>query len=219
MRRIQLWLGKAARGELHDTAQPPDPLFASQLEIIVPRAALLPATDPIELIGLVRPDNKTLIITRTMAETGPRGKGLPGFVVIGFRAQPQSMTRLRHAPVTLAGLHAELQQAGINLIDEMKLRLKAWAGIANDSVRRLSSRLAILVAFPTVTMDGKTTDDLRAFISLKRPVRLASNGACCITRRLPALPAPTMCSSARFLKPGLCPKRHQNRARPGSSRL
>jgi hypothetical protein len=26
IRRIQLWLAKAARGELHDTAQPPDPL-------------------------------------------------------------------------------------------------------------------------------------------------------------------------------------------------
>jgi len=34
VRRIQLWLAKAARGELHDTAQPPDPLFfASQLAI------------------------------------------------------------------------------------------------------------------------------------------------------------------------------------------
>ena len=41
IRRIQLWLAKAARGELHDTAQPPDPLFfVSQLAIIIPRSAL-----------------------------------------------------------------------------------------------------------------------------------------------------------------------------------
>jgi hypothetical protein len=167
VRRIQLWLSKAARGELHDTAQPPDPLFfVSQLGIIVPRAALLPVADPVELIGFVRPDNQALIITRTVAETEPRRKGLPGFVVIGFRAQPQSMTRFRHAPVTLAALHAELQPAGINVIDEIRTRLKAWAGIANDSVRRLSSRLAIVVAFPIATAGGRTTDDLRAFISL-----------------------------------------------------
>ena len=62
-----------------------------------------------------------------------------------FRAQPQSMTRFRHAPVTLAALNAELQPAGINLNDEIRTRLRAWAGIANDSVRRLSSRLAIVV--------------------------------------------------------------------------
>jgi hypothetical protein len=167
VRRIQLWLAKAARGELHDTAQPPDPLFfVSPLAIIVPRSALLAAATPAELIGFVRPDNPALIITRTIAETEPRRKGLPGFVVIEFRAQPQSMTRLRHAPVTLAALHAELQQAGIDLNSEIRTRLKAWAGIANDSVRRLSSRLAIVVAFPITTADGKTTDDLRAFISL-----------------------------------------------------
>jgi hypothetical protein len=168
IRRIQLWLAKAARGELHDTAQPLDPLFfVSQLGIIVPRAALLPAADPVELIGFVRPDNQALIITRTAAEAEPRRKGLPGFVVTGFHAAPQTMTRLRHAPVTFAALHAELQKAGINLLDEIKVRLRTWAGIANDSVRRLSSRLAILVAFPIAMADGKTADDLRAFISLE----------------------------------------------------
>jgi hypothetical protein len=59
VRRIQLWLAKAARGELHDTAQPPDPLFfVSQLTMIVPRAALLPADNPVELIGFVRPEKR-----------------------------------------------------------------------------------------------------------------------------------------------------------------
>jgi hypothetical protein len=167
VRRIQLWLAKAARGELHETAQPPDPLFfVSQLAIIIPRSALLPAANPAELIGFVRQDNPALIITRTIAETEPLRKGLPGFVVMEFRAQPQTMTRFRHAPVTLAALNAELQPGGINLNDEIKARLRAWAGIANDSVRRLSSRLAIVVAFPVTTPDGKTTDDVRAFISL-----------------------------------------------------
>lgn len=167
VRRIQLWLAKAARGELHDTAQPPDPLFfISQLAIIVPRAALLPAAEPVELIGFVRQDNPALIITRVVVDTDARRNGLPGIVVVALRAQPQSMTRLRHAPVTLAALNAELLQAGIHLDDEIRTRLKAWAGIANDSIRRLSSRIAIVVTFPVTTPDGTVTDDVRAFISL-----------------------------------------------------
>ena len=85
------------------------------------------------------------------------------------------MTRLRHAPVTLAALDAELRPAGINLNDEIRNRLKAWAGIANDSVRRLSSRLAIVVAFPVTTPDGKTADDLRAFISLDTAGQIGVN--------------------------------------------
>ena len=176
IRRIQLWLAKAARGELHDTAQPPDPLFfVSQLAIIIPRSALQAAATPAELIGFVRQDNPALIITRAIADTEPRRKGLPGFVVLQFRAQPQSMTRLRHAPVTLAALDAELRPAGINLNDEIKIRLKAWAGIANDSVRRLASRLAIVVVFPVATPDGKITDDLRAFISLDTAGQIGVN--------------------------------------------
>lgn len=168
IRRIQLWLAKAARGELHDTAQPPDPLFfISQLAMIVPHAALLPAAEPVELIGFVRPDNPALIITRAVADVEQRRNSLPGIVVVALRAQPQSMTRLRHAPVTLAALDAELRQAGINLNDEIRSRLKAWAGIANDSVRRLSSRIAILVTFPVTTPGGTASDDVRAFISIE----------------------------------------------------
>jgi hypothetical protein len=168
LRRTQLWLAKAASGELHDTAQPPDPLFfISQLAVVMPRSALLPAANPVELIGFVRQDNPALVITRPDAETGRHRRGSSGFVVIAVRAQPQTMTRLRHAPVTLAALNAELQQAGINLNDEIRTRLKAWAGIKNDSVRRLASRLAIVVAFPVTTPDGMTSDDLRAFISLE----------------------------------------------------
>ena len=36
-RLIQLWLAKAARGELHDPAQPPDPLFYAALGPVLPR--------------------------------------------------------------------------------------------------------------------------------------------------------------------------------------
>jgi hypothetical protein len=178
VRRIQLWLAKAARGDLHDTAQPPDPLFfALQLAIILPRSALLSADRPAELIGFVRQDNPAIIITRTIADTEPRRAGPPGFVVMEFRAQPQVITRFRHAPVTLAALNAELEQVGINLDGEIKARLKAWAGIGNDSVRRLSSRFAIIIAFPVATPDGRTADDLRAFISLDTAGEIGVNGA------------------------------------------
>jgi hypothetical protein len=168
LRRIHLWLAKAARGELHDTAQPPDPLFfTSALAIVIPSSALLASAEPVELIGFMRPDNPGLIMTRTASDAGKRHHNAPSFVVLAFRAQPQSMTRFRHAPVTLAALAGELERGGINLINEIKTHLKAWAGVANDNVRRLSSRLAIVIAFPVTTADGRTADDLRAFISLE----------------------------------------------------
>lgn len=165
VRRIQLWLAKAARGELHDTAQPPDPLFFNtQLAIVVPRSALMPNTA--ELVGFLREDNRSLIITRRVGEVEPRLRGLASFLVMEFRAAPRSMTRLRHAPTTLAALNAELGPAGLNLEETIRARVMECAGVGPDDVRRQSSRLAIVVAFPIVLPDGGTTNDLRAFISL-----------------------------------------------------
>ena len=165
IRRIQFWLAKAARGELHDTAQPPDPLFFISHLPSSFRESLAAGRGTRRLIGFVRQDNPALIITRVVADTGPaataprdRGGGAPCTGAVD--------DALRHAPVTLAALNDELQQAGIRLDDEIRTRLKAWAGIANDSVRRLSSRIAIVVTFPVTAPDSKITDDVRAFISL-----------------------------------------------------
>jgi hypothetical protein len=114
----------------------------------------------------VREDNHSLIMTRSVSEIDPRLRGLPGFLVMEFRAAPQTMTRLRHAPTTLAALNAELLPAGLNLEDAIRTRVTACAGVDADNVRHQSSRLAIVVAFPIAMPDGATADDLRAFISL-----------------------------------------------------
>jgi len=161
--RIQLWLSKAARGQLHDAAQPPDPLFfTSQLSLVLPAAALTESKDPIELAGFVRPDNEHMIISRP-AE--PADLQPPAFTVLAFQAQPQGMTRLRHAPRTLAALGTELEKCGIRLHDEIRTRLKAWAGLEREDIRRLSSRLAIVVAFPVAAGEQQGVNDLRAFLT------------------------------------------------------
>jgi len=61
LRRIQLWLAKAARGELYDTAQPLEPLFfRNPAAIILPAAALAQAGNTAELVGHVRSEHATI---------------------------------------------------------------------------------------------------------------------------------------------------------------
>jgi hypothetical protein len=163
IRRVQLWLAKAARGELHDPAQPVDPVFfASHLTLIVPPAALAQTAEPVELLGFFRPDNPELLLTSPAPENG---KDQPAFVVLAFRAQPQTMNRLRHAPITLAALADEAQRCGISLLDELRARLRDWAGMDEVNVRRLSARIAVIIDFPVTENRAGSTDDLRGFIT------------------------------------------------------
>lgn len=161
-RRIQLWLAKAARGDLHDAAQPPDPLFfRSSLGLVLPRAALQDSRQPVELAGFVRTDNQNLILCQAMQSSD----NAPTFTVLAFRALPQAMGRLRHAPISLAALVVDLEKCGIDLIRELKGRLKEWAGLVRTHVHRLSSRLAIVVALPVEVSGRQSTNDIRAFLT------------------------------------------------------
>lgn len=166
IRRIQLWLAKAARGELHDPAQPLEPLFfGNAIKILVPPSVLAEQDEPAELIGLPHPDSPNIVVTRPVGK-GSRANGHPnGFVVIPLRASPQQTGRLRQSPATLAALAAEMGNCGVDLGKEIASRATAWAGLDSDDLRRLSSRIAIVIAFPVEGADGKTADDLRAFVT------------------------------------------------------
>jgi Prokaryotic E2 family A len=167
VRRIQLWLANAARGELHDPAQPLDPLFSrSWLSLVIPPSVFATTgAEPAELVGFTRQDNPSIILTARVPAAGRARSQEARFLVLPFQAAPQGMTRLRHAPTTLAGLHTELERCGIDLIKELKERLTAWAGMKEDDLRRLSSRLVILVIFPVQEGGHRSVNDLRAFVT------------------------------------------------------
>ncbi|MGM4883084.1 hypothetical protein [Rhizobium sp. 62_C5_N11_2] len=164
IRRIQLWLAKAARGELHDTAQPLEPLFfRNPATIILPAAALTPADLPAELVGHLRNEHETIIVTEFVRPGGNSPD--PQFVVVPLRAAPQGMQRLQHAPQTLDALARQLQGCGIDLGVELRARVIEWAGLDATAVRRLQARIALVIAFPVAGDDGRQADDLRAFIT------------------------------------------------------
>lgn len=163
LRRIQLWLAKAARGELHDTAQPLEPLFfRNPAAIILPAAALAQASNPAELVGHMRSEHATIIVTEVVRQGGNKNAM---FVVVPLRAAPQGMRRLQHAPQTLDALAQQLHECGIDLVAELRERVTEWAGVDSAAVRRLQARIALVIAFPVAGHDGRQADDLRAFIT------------------------------------------------------
>jgi Prokaryotic E2 family A/ThiF family/Prokaryotic homologs of the JAB domain len=165
VRRVQLWLAKAARGELHDRSLPPEPLFFPEpMSIILPSAAISPGGHLLPLSGYIRPDNKSLIIA-DVTEASEAGR--PGVLtVLQYCAEPQPLSRMRYAPSTLAELADDLTGRGVNLLNDLKVQLLEWAG-SNDKRGRLSSILVLLVTFPVQDEQGKESPNRRAFVSVQ----------------------------------------------------
>ena len=167
IRRIQLWLSKAARGELHDAARPLDPIFfRAGRSIVIPRGALNSgSTAPPELVGFVHAGDQRIITAKPLEQLGGVVPEVGRLVVVMLRAQEQPMMRMRHAPLSIGALAREAQGCGIDLVNELQKRTAEWAGLKGDDLRRLSSKVAIVVTFPVKGEDGSCSEDLRAFVT------------------------------------------------------
>ena len=167
IRRVQLWLARAARGELHDSAQPLDPLFfRSSLSLVIPPSAFSASVEGTpELIGFTRQDNPAIVLTANAPLTCRPDLQEARFLLLAFKAAPQSMSRLRHAPTSLTALHDELTRCGVDLLKELKSRFIQWAGTGEDGQRKLNSRLIVLVIFPVQEGSSRTINDIRAFVA------------------------------------------------------
>lgn len=164
LRRIQLWLARAARGELEDPAQPLEPLFfASPATIILPADVLTDESNTVELVGHLRDKDRFIIMTERAGENADADPA--HFLVLPLRAAPQGMQRLEHAPKTLADLDQQLQACDLDLGAVLCERIIAWSVLGTNSVRRLETRLVLVVAFRVQSADGREANDLRAFVT------------------------------------------------------
>lgn len=162
VRRVGLWLSKAARGELHDPSQPLDPhFFRTGLGLIIPREALSGEGRLPDLAGWTnRPDSR-FIFARPVAE----GE-VPTFVTLAYSLKAVGMAgRMRHAPTDLASLAAELTPHGIDLFSDLGQSLQNMAGLSGNALGRLHAKICIVVDFPVMAPGGGAANDPRAFIT------------------------------------------------------
>ncbi|GJD92409.1 hypothetical protein BHAOGJBA_5963 [Methylobacterium hispanicum] len=170
LQRIQLWFRRAARGELHDPHQPVDPFFGlSPLKIVVP-ASVLSRAESVELVGFRTTPDDPELFTVMPAGSMPYTADANRLIPVTYCVPPERMSRMRKAPRNVAALGALLAERGVDLLGDLKKRMRAWAGSEERDRARLHGVLAIIVAFPVVAPDGSHRPgllDLRVFITLK----------------------------------------------------
>ncbi|MBS0196232.1 MAG: ThiF family adenylyltransferase [Planctomycetes bacterium] len=166
--RIRYWLAHTARGELHGADQPLEPILLLWEHPIVLPARLFEqaeGTGPNRLLVSMTSNGGPLDPPALLAfPLGHPRAPKQGFklVAASFKCQPQSHGVIRSTPATLEDLHAIAQSAGLDLVTELRTRLKSWHG--QQDVH--PAHLAIIVWFPKTRSAGTTPEanDVWAFV-------------------------------------------------------
>ena len=163
LQRIQLWLSRAARNELHASDQPLEPIFyGNGLKLVISREMLLNCDVTQEIVAYAHNDRSQVLqavsLQRLKIEEVPSNR----LVAIGLKLKWLEQVRMRILPNCVGELTALLGEYGVDLPKVVSDQVILWAGLSKDSLRRLESKILLIVGFP---VDGDNLIlDVRGFL-------------------------------------------------------
>ncbi len=148
--RIREWLALTARGELHQEDQPLEPILIGHVGHIVLPHNFPDADDAAQqlFVNSIRPtDNRNLFL---IAHLQPPQDGSLDVVASVHQCPPQTHGVIHRRPTTLADLAALVETTGLDILAELRERLKHWQ-TENKAV--LDSRILLVIRFPKKRKD------------------------------------------------------------------
>ena len=166
--RIRFWLAETAKGTLHQADQPLEPLlFGNGWRIILPSDLFADIDNglPVRLdVGKANRSEEC----RTLIAERPREKAdskePPKFVATAFVAEAQPHGLIRRSPANLAELHDFLLAGKLDLLAELRTRMKAWDN------PKLSGALPIFIVALQLSREAAGSveaSDIWAFLTSK----------------------------------------------------
>lgn len=162
--RIRFWLAETAKGTLHQSDQPLEPLLSANGCSIV-----LPA-DTFSTTG--QATYRDLAVSFPPGINGGRvllahpEQGAPGapYVALPLIANPQKHGIIRHQPRNLQELNGFLIDAGIPLLELLRKKISEW-----DTADCRKKKFLVVVAFPLVreAISAVEAADMWAFLTSK----------------------------------------------------
>jgi len=161
--RIRDWLALTARGELHQEDQPLEQVLMDYVGHLVLPDRLLEETDDAQPLFVVNihPVEKEKVFLIAQQQQ-PRGRAL-SIVASIHRCPPQTHGVIHRRPTTLAELSVLAEHAGLDVLAELRNRLKGWH---NSKKAILDSHILLVIQFPKKRKDDgeAETVDTWAFL-------------------------------------------------------
>lgn len=167
---IRQWLISTAKGTLHAEDQPLEPLLVgSEGALILPFDLFTTSSDS-ELLFIFLEDSgngrKTCIAKHP--KDIDENSNLLEYVAFSFLTKPQTHGIIRSAPETLFELHKFLEDSNVDLLDELRSRLKVWRSEYKEA-ELLEKKLALIIGLPKMRDENTATEELElcAFLTVE----------------------------------------------------
>lgn len=143
--RIRNWLALTARGELHQEDQPLEQVLMDYAGHLVLPNRLLEETDGAQplFVNSIRPAEKEKVFL--IAQQQQPQDGALNIVASIHRCPPQTHGVIHRKPTTLAELSTLVDSTGLDVLAELRERLKTWQ---NDKKALFDSHILLVIQFP-----------------------------------------------------------------------
>lgn len=161
LERIRDWLAATAKGTLHQTDQPLEPLLmGSGYQIVLP---------PDLFEGNREQEHEELRVCLATSEAdcqvlrANRDANAPGlkFLSLCFIANAQTHGAIRHSPNNLKELHDFVSPVGVPLLETLREKLQDWSGAEFSS-----KQLLLVIAFPLTRDNGSAIEASSTWVFL-----------------------------------------------------
>ena len=153
VQNIRDWLALTAKGKLHQTDQPLEPVLLDFSGSITIPSDLGAHDETPDLLWVTKPmipttDDKPFLIAQRQAPS----QNDPDFLVSVHRSPPHVHGVINRYPATLGNLASMVHASGLDLLEDLRQRLKLW----HQEIPNLRDlQVLILILFPrTRTKDG-----------------------------------------------------------------
>jgi proteasome lid subunit RPN8/RPN11 len=162
--RLRVWLAKTARGELHASDQPLEPLLlGTPVPLILPVGYLSspPEHQLLYVSGVGKPLSAFIARSWNTAEVE---RQMASYIALNVMCSPQNHGTINRTPRTLLELHELTLRAGLDLVATLREELSAWRSMQG----MLNARPILIVRFPKTRTEGGEIESTEAWAFLAR---------------------------------------------------
>lgn len=179
LQRIQIWLEKTARGELHPADQPIEQLFfVTSHELVLPwnvDALMQQVPAPVfEIVG--GPTRAKKSRTYFLQQRQANSAESPSIALVQLTLPPVVHGRIEHDPATLGGLDDMLKSRGVELLPALKDAISERVGEGGVAVQSDASATVILLHMPITRVKGGPTEQVarRGYVMTEGVLKLGA---------------------------------------------